>query len=112
MPIHELRLLREMQASLLERTRVAENTRNNAAAERIAKEQTQLHTLGAELLERVQSQNQGATAGPGGPIPQPEQPAPQGDAPSKPGNPPAPGAEESQEPAPADHGTEALPHAA
>lgn len=112
MPIHELRLLREMQASLLERTRVAENTRNNAAAERIAKEQTQLHTLGAELLERVQSQNQGAPAGPGGPIPQPEQPAPQGDAPSKPGNPPAPGAEESQEPAPADHGTEALPHAA
>jgi hypothetical protein len=102
MPIHELKLLREMQATLLQRTRIAETAQNAAASERIAKDQTQLHTLGAELLQRIQSQSQG-------PMPpmRPEQaPTPEDR------NPTPPEAEQTPEPTNLPEGTEAPSHAA
>jgi DNA repair exonuclease SbcCD ATPase subunit len=102
MPIHELKLLREMQATLLQRTRIAETAQNAAASERIAKDQTQLHSLGAELLQRIQSQSQG-------PMPplRPEQaPTPEARTPRP------PEAEQTPEPTNLPEGTEAPSHAA
>ncbi len=107
MPIHELKLLREMQSILLLRTRAAENAGNNAASRRIATEQADLHKLGAELLQRMQSQSQGGPQAPmqgGGPQQIP--PNPQGPPDDR--NPEPRGAEDMDEATP---GTEATPDA-
>src|SRR5690606_26686057 len=108
MPIHELRLLREMQSILLRRTRAAEAAGNDDAARRVAAEQTELHRLASELLERVQSQSGG------GAIPAPEEPEQPGlpDEPSSPegvGNPGDAADEQNVDP---QAGTEASRHAA
>jgi hypothetical protein len=107
MPIHELKLLREMQSILLQRTRAAENARNNTAAQRIATEQTELHKLGAELLQRIQSQSQGGPQTPMQGRPEPSPPNPQEDPEQR--NPEPAGAEEIDAPT---SGTEATPNAA
>lgn len=114
MPIHELKLLREMQASLLERTRVAEGSRNPAAAQRVAQEQADIHALGAELLQRIQSQNQGPQPRPRLSPEQPPEQSPEqppAESPDQPANGqnPAPAPAEQQDEAP---GTEAPRHAA
>jgi hypothetical protein len=107
MPIHELKLLREMQSILLQRTRVAENARNNSASQRIATEQTELHKLGAELLQRMQSQSQGGPQAPMQGRPEPSPPDPQEDPEQR--NPEPAGAEDMDAPT---SGTEATPNAA
>ena len=80
LPIHELKLLRAMQAEVLERTRDAEAARETPAraSQRLSREQDELHTLAQELLERIQRQMQGpgGPGGAGGPGPTPTPPAP------------------------------------
>lgn len=91
-PLAELRLLREMQIEVAERTRVAEDGKDADEVRRLGDDQRKLAERGQKLIEQLKERQQGGPGGGASPRPGPgPQPGDQsGDQRAPEGNPPQP----------------------